>query len=71
MVPSSDGTKYEDHDESYDLMSPEHEPEPWLDVPDKSARFTPLNNFFILHNTCINNTYQEVPSTLGVSISVS
>jgi hypothetical protein len=45
--------------------------EPQLDGPDESARFTPLNNFFILHSTCNNNTQQEVPSTLGVSISVS
>jgi hypothetical protein len=37
----------------------------------KSARFTPLNNFFILHNTYNNNTQQEVPSTLGVSVSIS
>jgi hypothetical protein len=51
--------------------SSEREPEPQLDGPDESAHFTPLNNFFILHNTCNNNTQQEVPITLGVSISVS
>jgi hypothetical protein len=54
---------------SCDPLSPEHEPEPQLDGPDESARFTPLNNFFILHNTCNNNTQQEVPSTIGVSVS--
>jgi hypothetical protein len=63
--------KDEDHSESCDSLSPEHEPEPLLDGLDESARFTPLNIFFILHNTCINNTQQEVPSTLGVSDSVS
>jgi hypothetical protein len=63
--------KDDDHDESCDLLSPKHELEPWLDGLDESAHFTPLNNFFILHNTCNNNTQQEVPSTLGVSISVS
>jgi hypothetical protein len=61
--------KDEDHNESCDLLSPEREPEPRLDGPDESACFTPLNNFFILHNTCNNNTQQEVPSTLGVSVS--
>jgi hypothetical protein len=61
--------KDEDHGESCDPLSPEREPEPRLDGPDESARFTPLNNFFILHNTCNNNTQQEVPSTLGVSVS--
>jgi hypothetical protein len=55
--------------ESCDPLSPEHEPEPRLDGPDESARFTSLNNFFILHNTCNNNTQQEVPRTLGVSVS--
>jgi hypothetical protein len=63
--------KDEDHGESCDLLSLECEPEPRLDGPDESARFTPLNNFFILHNTCNNNTQQEVPSILGVSISIS
>jgi hypothetical protein len=52
-------------------MSSECELEPWLDGLDKSARFTPLDTFFILHNTYNNNTQQEVPSTLGVSVSVS
>jgi hypothetical protein len=63
--------KDKDRGESCDLLSPKREPEPWLDGPDENARFTPLNNFFILHNTCNNNTQQEVPSTLGVSVSVS
>jgi hypothetical protein len=63
--------KDEDHAESYDPLSPEREPEPRLDGTDKSAHFTPLNNFFILQSTCNNNTQQEVPTTLGVSISVS
>jgi hypothetical protein len=71
VVPSSDGMKDEDRGESCDPLSPECEPEPRLDGPDQSARFTPLTNFFILHNTCNNNTQQELPSTLGVSISVS
>jgi hypothetical protein len=63
--------KDEDRDESCDPLSSEREPEPRLDEPDKGVHFTPLNNFFILHNTCNNNTQQEVPSTLGVSVSVS
>jgi hypothetical protein len=70
-IPCGDGTKDEDRDESCDPLSTECELEPWLDGLDESARFTPLNNFFILHNTCNNNTQQEVPSTLGVSVSVS
>jgi hypothetical protein len=60
--------KDEDRGESYDPLSPNCESERRLDGPYESARFTPLNNFFILHNTC-NNTQQEVPSTLGVSVS--
>jgi hypothetical protein len=48
--------KDEDHGKSCDLLSLEREPEPRVDGPDKSARFTPLNNFFILHNTYNNNT---------------
>jgi hypothetical protein len=71
MVPSGDGMKDEDHGESCDPLSPEHEPVHRLDGPDESAHFTPLNNFFILHKTCNNNTQQEVPSTLGVSASFS
>jgi hypothetical protein len=63
--------KDKDHSESCDPLSPEGEPEPQLDELDESARFTPLNNFFILHNTFNNNTQQEVPSTQGVSVSVS
>jgi hypothetical protein len=51
MVLCGDGTKDEDHGESCDPLSPKHEPEPQLDGPDKSAHFTPLNNFFIIHNT--------------------
>jgi hypothetical protein len=60
----------EGHNKSCDPLSPEREPEPQLDGPDKSAQFTPLNNF-ILHNTCNNNTQQEVTITLSVSISIS
>jgi hypothetical protein len=71
MVPCSDGTKDEDRGETCDPLSPEREPEPRLDGQDKSARFSILNNFFILHKTCNNNTQQEVPSTLGVSVSIS
>jgi hypothetical protein len=71
MVLYGDGTKDEDRGESCNLLSSEREPEPWLDRPDESGCFTPLNNFFILHNTCNNNTQQEVPSTLGISVSVS
>jgi hypothetical protein len=71
MVPCGDGTKDEDHGGSCDPLSLEREPEPQLDGLDDIACFTPLNNFFILHNTCNNNTQQEVPSTLGVSVSVS
>jgi hypothetical protein len=63
--------KDKDRGESCDPLSPERESESQLDGPDESTHFTPLNNFFILHNTCNNNTQQEVPSTLGVSISVS
>jgi hypothetical protein len=61
--------KDEDRGESCDPLSLECEPEPQLDRLDESARFPPLNNFFILHNTCKHNTQQEVPSTLGVSVS--
>jgi hypothetical protein len=63
--------KDEDRDESCDPLPPECELEPRLDGPDESAHLTSLNNFFILHNTCNNNTQQEIPSILGVSISVS
>jgi hypothetical protein len=68
LVSCGDGTNDEDRIESCD-PSPERELEPRLDGPDESTRFTPLNNFFILHSTCNNNTQQEVPSTLGVSVS--
>jgi hypothetical protein len=71
MVLCGDGRKDKDRGESCDPLGLEREPEPRLDGPDESACFTPLNNFFILHNTCNNNTQQEVPSTLGVSISSS
>jgi hypothetical protein len=53
--PCDDGTKDEHRSESCDPLSLEREPEPWLDGPDDSARFTPLN-FFILHNISNNNT---------------
>jgi hypothetical protein len=69
MVPCGDGTKDEDHGEYCDPLSLECEPEPRLDGPDGSARYTPLNNFYILHNTCNNNAQQKLPSTLGVSVS--
>jgi hypothetical protein len=59
----------EDRSEPCD-PSPKHELEPQLDGPDKNARFTPPINFFILHNTCNNYTQQQIPSTLGVSVSV-
>jgi hypothetical protein len=71
MVPCGDGTKDKDRDESCEPLSLEHELEPWLDGLDESALFTPLNNFFILHNTFNNNTQQAIPSTLGVSVSIS
>jgi hypothetical protein len=71
MVRCGDGMRDKDRGESCDLLSPEHEPKPRLDGLDESAHFTPLNSFFILHNICNNNTQQEVPSTLGVSVSVS
>jgi hypothetical protein len=46
----------EDSYESCDLLLSEHELETRLEWPDKSARFTLLNNFFNLHNTYNNNT---------------
>jgi hypothetical protein len=70
-VPCGDGMKDKNHGESCNLLLPEREPEHRVDGLDESARFTPLNNFFILHNTCNNNTQQEVPNTLGVSVSNS
>jgi hypothetical protein len=54
-----------------EMLSLEREPEPRWDGPDESACFIPLNNFFIVHSTCNNSTQQEVPSTLGVSVSIS
>jgi hypothetical protein len=71
VVPCSDDTKDEDRDASCELLSSERELEPRLDGPDESAPFPPLNDFFILHNTCNNNIQQEVPSTVGVSVSIS
>jgi hypothetical protein len=71
MVPCGEGMKDEDHGESCDLLSSVRELEPQLDGLDESAHFTPLNNFFILHSTCNNITQLEVPSTLGVNVSVS
>jgi hypothetical protein len=44
-VLCSDSTKDEDRGESCDSLSLECEQEPRLDGPDKSPRFTPLNNF--------------------------
>jgi hypothetical protein len=70
LVSCGDGTKDEGRAESCD-PSPERELEPRLDEPDENACFTPPINFFILHNTCNNNIQQQVPSTLGVSVSVS
>jgi hypothetical protein len=67
-VLCSEGTKDEDRAESCD-PSPECEPKPRLDVPDKNAHFTLPINFFILYSTCNNNTQQQVPSTIGVSVS--
>jgi hypothetical protein len=57
---------HKDRGESCNLLSLERELEPRLDGLDESTRFTPLNNFFIPHNTWNNNTQQEVPSSLGV-----
>jgi hypothetical protein len=71
VVPCGNGMKDEDRGESCNPLSPKCEPEPQQDGPDESARFTPLNNLFIPHNTCNNNTQQEVPSTLSVSVSVN
>jgi hypothetical protein len=70
VVSCCDGMRDKDHGESCNLLSPKREPEPQLDGPDESTRFTPLNNLFILHNTGNNNTQQEVPSILGVSVGV-
>jgi hypothetical protein len=70
VIVCGDGTKDEDRAKSYD-PSPERELEPRLDGPDENAHVTPPINFFILHNTCNNNKQQQVPSTLGVSVSVS
>jgi hypothetical protein len=69
-VSCGEGMKDEDRAESCD-PSPEREPGPQLDGLDKNARFKPPINFFILYNTYNSNTQQEVPSTLGVSVSIS
>jgi hypothetical protein len=69
LILCGEGTKDEDCVKSCD-PSLECEPEPRLDGPDENARFTPPINFFILHNICNDNT-QQVPSTLGVSVSIS
>jgi hypothetical protein len=69
-VSFGEGMKDEDRAESCD-PSLEREPEPQQDGLDDNAHFTPCINFFILHSTCNNNTQQQVPSTLGVSVSVS
>jgi hypothetical protein len=69
-VSCGEGMKEEDCAESCDPSS-EREPVPQLDGPDKYTRLTPPMNFFILHSTCNNNTQQELPSTLGVSVSIS
>jgi hypothetical protein len=71
VVPCTDGTKDEDHTELHDMLSLGCELELWLDRPDESACFAPLSSLLILHITCNNNTQTKVPSTLGVSISVS
>jgi hypothetical protein len=69
-VSCGEGTKDEDRKESCN-PSPDREPEARLDGPDKNAHFTPPINFFIQHSICNNNTQQQVPRTLGVSVSVS
>jgi hypothetical protein len=69
MVSCGEGTNDEDDSESRD-PSPERVPEPRLDGLDENARFTPPINFLILHSICNNNTQQQVPSTLGVAVSV-
>jgi hypothetical protein len=70
VVPCGNGMKDKDHGESCNPLSLEREPDPQLDGPDGSACFTPLNNFFIMHSTCNDNTQHDVPSNLGVSFSV-
>jgi hypothetical protein len=57
-VLCGDVTKDKDRGESCDPLLPEREPESQLDRPNERAHFTSLNNFFILHNTCNNNTQQ-------------
>jgi hypothetical protein len=70
LISCGEGSKDKDRAESCDPSS-EREPGPRLDGPDENASFTSPINFFILNSTCNNNTKQQVPSTLGVSISVS
>jgi hypothetical protein len=67
-VSCGDAMKDKDCAKSCD-PPPKRELEPRLDRPDKNAPFTPPINFFILHNTCNNNTQQQVPTTQGVSVS--
>jgi hypothetical protein len=62
--------KYKNYAESCD-PSLERELESRLDGLDENACLTRNINFFILHNIYNNNTQQQVPSTLGVSVSVS
>jgi hypothetical protein len=45
--------KDEDRGESCNPLSLEREPEPRLDGPDESSRFTPLNNFFYPHSSFV------------------
>jgi hypothetical protein len=54
-VPCGDVTKDKDCGESCDPLSSEREPEPQLDGPDESARFTPLNNFCTTVATTTHN----------------
>jgi hypothetical protein len=71
LVSFGEGMKDVDRAESCDLLSLECELEPWLDGLDESSHITPLSSLLILYNTCNNNTQTKVPSTLGVSFSVS
>jgi hypothetical protein len=69
-VSCGEGMKDEDRAESCD-PSLEHELEPRLDGLDENSHFTPPINSFIMYSTCNKNIQQEVPTTLGVSVSVS
>jgi hypothetical protein len=70
LVSCGKGSTDEDHAESCNPLL-EHEVEHQLDGSDENACFTPPIHFFILHNICNNNTQQQAPGTLGVSVSVS